>query len=181
MVVALAVAVAFASVALDAPVAGAAFPSCPSQKQLKQRGATAAEVASGPQESTGTFAIAANLSVPDEQCSYQGASGLILMFWQLTKAQQKIAAEHFAYECKVKSCSIFLAQGSNVVMSPGGKTKSLPTLNEVVLGKVNGEAMARDPSSSSPHCDELARALYSFVVGAGPPNTPDLLEELSCP
>jgi hypothetical protein len=182
-VLVIAIGVGFASIVVDAPIAGAAFPSCPTQKQLEQRGATAAEVASEPQMSTGKFPIAANVVVPDQQCSYQGSWALILLYWQLTKAQESLAKAHFAYECKVKSCTVYLARGTNVVTnsSPGGKTTTLPTLNEVVLGKVNGEAMARNPSSSNARCDELARTLYSFVVGAGPQNTPDILEELVCP
>jgi hypothetical protein len=179
-----AIAVGLASVAVDAPVAVAAFPACPTAKQLQQRGATATEVTSGPQASTGKASITSTVVVPDQQCSYPGSWALLLVYWELTKAQEAAARAHFAYECKLKSCNIFLTRGSNVVMSSsGGKTttKSLPTLNEVVLGKVNGEASTANPPASSSRCDELARTLYSFVVGAGPQYTHDILEEFTCP
>jgi hypothetical protein len=170
---------------LAVPVAAAALPTCPTQKQLQQRGATAAEVSSAPQESTGTFPVAPHLTVPDEQCSYQGTLGLLLAFWQISNPQQAAAKQHFAYECKLKSCTIFLARGVNVVAtSSGGKmtTRRLPTLTEVVLnGKVSGEASTANPPPSSAHCDELARTLYSFLTGVGPRNTPDILEEATCP
>jgi hypothetical protein len=173
-------------VGVGASAPPAALPVCPTQRQLEQDGATASEVSSPPQMSTGTFPVAANLTVPDEQCSYQGTLSLLLLYWQLSPAQLAKAKAHFQYLCKLQKCTVFLNKGSNtvVISSPGGrtKTKSVPTLNEVILtGKVNGEASTSNPPSSTARCDELARTLYSFVVGAGPQSTRDILEEFDCP
>jgi hypothetical protein len=163
----------------------AAFRPCPTQQQLEQRGATAAEVSTAPQTSTGTFSVAQGLNAPDEQCSYQGTLHLLLMFWRLAPSQKEVALKHFAYECKRKPCTVFLTKGVNtvVVSSPGGKTKtkSVPTLNEVVIsGNVTGEAITEEVNATT-QCDVLAAALYGWLVGGARPGAnSSLRDELSC-
>jgi hypothetical protein len=161
-----AVALAIASailVAVGAPSAHAAFPPCPTQTQLEQRGATSGEVSSAAQPSTGTFHVTQGLSVPDEQCSYQGSWLLLILYWQLTSAQQAAAKQHFAYECKKKNCSVYLSNGTNTI-SNGTTTKTVRTLNEVVLGaQVNGEATTTNPPPHGKSCDRLARTLYKVL------------------
>jgi len=174
------------ALALGEPIARAALPMCPTQSQLERHGATGGEVTSGPQMSTGEFPLTATLRVPDKQCSYQGTLSLLLVYWQLSTSAEGAAKAHFAYECKLKSCTVFLTKGVNsvVVSSPGKKTKitSEPTLVETVIGgSVNGEATVSNPPSSAEDCDQLARALYSFLAGRGPFASGDILEQFGCP
>lgn len=176
-----------AVLALAAPSARAGLPPCPAQKQLEARGATAAEVSSPAAMSTGTFPLAGNLTVPDEQCSYQGALGLLLVFWHLTPRQQKIAQAHLQYECKAtgKKCAVFVSEGSSIsssVDAATGKTKNTTekTLEVIVTsGKVEGEATAKNPPKSVKPCDLLATALYSFL-GVEFQQGGTLLDELRC-
>jgi hypothetical protein len=167
----------------------AALPVCPTQKQLEQRGATASEVSSAPQTSTENFPITSTLTAPVVQCSYQGSLTLLLLYWQLSPAQQPVAKAHFAFECQQKTpCTIFLAKGSNTVVetTPGGQTttKQRPTLNEVVIaGSLNGEAEATNPPSSHARCDELAQTLFGFFAGGATvgKKTALLRAEFDCP
>jgi hypothetical protein len=177
-------------VGASASAAPAAFPPCPTQSQLAHLGATAGEVSSPPQMSTGTFPVAAGLTVPDEQCSYQGTLLLLLVYWGLPPTQLAAAKAHFQFECRLKNknCTVFLNRGSNTIVSstPGGatKTKSEPTLAEVVIaGSLNGEATATNPPTSHARCDTLAQALFGFLAAGGPAGkeTASLRQDFSCP
>jgi hypothetical protein len=188
LVAALAATAAASVVAVGVPAARAALPACPTQSQLEQHGATASEVSSPPQLSTGTFPVAANLNVPDEQCSYQGTLSLLLLYWGLSPAQLAVAKEHFQYLCKQKKCTVYLNKGSNTELStsPGGKTKttSRPTLVEVVIaGSLNGEATVVNPPTSHAPCDKLAHLLFGFFAGVSPvgKESTTLLEDFDCP
>ena len=180
IVVGIATYFAFAASAVAARAA--AFPNCPTQQQLVKRGATKTEVQSAPQVSTGTFPLTAKLTVPDEQCRYQGSWLLTIVYWHVSRVQLAAAISHFLYECKTKNCSVFVSKGANVESTTtGGKTttKSVPTLNEVVLGgRVTGEASAvyRSPD---PPCDVFADVLYFVLAGATP--TRSISPQVRCP
>ncbi|HEY4413457.1 MAG TPA: hypothetical protein VGN06_10710, partial [Gaiellaceae bacterium] len=155
--------VAFAARAVAAPAG--TFQMCPTQQQLISRGATKAEVTSAPpQVSTGTFPITATVSVPDEQCRYQGSWLLGIIYWHMSRAQEAAAANHFKYECKGKSCTVFVSSGVNVEATTTGgktKTKSVPTLNEVILGGgVTGEVSAIRFATDAAPCEVFADVLY---------------------
>jgi hypothetical protein len=167
------------------------LPACPTQKQLEARGATAGEVTAAAQMSTGKFPLTSTLIVSDEQCSYPGALGLLLVFWHLTPTQQAAAKAHLAYECKRKPCSVFVSKGQNtsttVTVGSGGsssgkaKGTTVTTLNEIVItAAVQGEATAKNPPKAAIPCDALARALYGFVAQASPIGQKHILEEAAC-
>ena len=180
-------AISIASVAASAaPGARAGLPPCPTQAQLAARGAKPGQVTSPAQTSTGTFPLTATVIVPDEQCSYQGVLGLLIVYFHLTPAQAAAVQAHLAYECrKGQKCTSFAMTGSNTQVTTDaatGKetTKVVSTLNVIdTAGAVQGEVSAKFAPVSAYQCQVVATALWAF--GGGSPVNGHNLGDLLCP
>jgi len=177
-----------AALAAGTPVVRAAFLPCPTQKQLEAHGAKASQVSSPAQVSTGKFPLTSTVIVPDEQCSYQGTLGLLLVYFHLTPQQAAAVQAHLAYECarKNKKCTAFVSKGTNVISTTNAATgqvttKQVSTLNVIVTsGPVEGEASARFAPVSDRQCSVIAAAFWVYLGSANPVKGPNLGDQLTC-